>query len=256
MATKKPGQRNDDYADPYEESYETIDGDLSTGALRHWTYDISYYSRFSGDPNTVRATNATPPMDSRADKYPDDCVTFYYDDNQYAFVPGDRRLVSVGNDQNNVTLAEGDEVFSIKRVDYPPGAPLIGAEQTGVVATVYYYSARTGDLTSMEMYVDREESDFWRLTGHRVDDDTTVEVITRSSRDVTARHYGSTGTITLGKTARVEFPQGHSYTVDVHGLPDDKAEKYVEHITTAVNGVYKYDEVDAKVTHEGRIEDN
>lgn len=255
MAISRKSERNDDYADPYEEEFEEVDpDDTSVGSFRHWTYDIVYRSSHSDVPQTVRAVNATEPIDSRADQYPDGCVTFHDDGEEYAYIPDERRLLSVGHDQQNVTLAAGDDILRIEQVQYPPGAPLIGAEQTDVVATVHHRSDRTGSLTSFDMEVDREESSFWRLTGHRVSDDARVDVKTRKERDVIVKHYGRTGTLHLGKTARVEFPLGHSYSVDIHGLPDDKAGEYVERIEEAIESSYRYDEIEADVTHDGRIE--
>jgi hypothetical protein len=261
---KKPGQRNDDWAGDYEESYEPIDpSDMTVTSFRYGTYDIVYWNQ--GGKQTVRAPRATTPYRPEGlpgepddgDGGTDECVTFFDGGRKFAYHPEQQRLYSMAGDRP-LTLAEGDDIWRIKRVDYPPGAPVVGGAEEGVTATVWYKSERSGSRKSFEMDVSSTESECWRITGERVSDGARVEVVTRGERFVTAKHYGRTGDVVLGPTLRVEFPPGHRFTVDLVGLRDSRTEMAVEAIERALPGStrLRHDDIDIDVQHEGRIPDD
>jgi hypothetical protein len=246
--TKQPGRRNSEYADPYEESSERVDhSSLSAEHMGYHTYDITYPT--PSGTKTVRVRSAT--QTTRIDTVPDHYAYFWDDGRRLAYSPTDHRLVSLERDGVPMTLAQGDGIDRIEKVTYPPGAPVCGAIQTGVDATVYYRSARTGTMQEMEMHVRREEAEGWRLTGKRLSDGSRVEVHTRGERDTNVRHYPAWQT--LGKTARVEMPRGCQYTVDVENLPVEKGDDYADRIKSAIEGISRHDSVDVTVTNDGEL---
>lgn len=238
--------------DRYRTKTEDVEpGEVSDVLLQHHTVDITYRSRVNNRHQTIRSHGAIGPTEYN--DVPEGYMGFWDDGTHYAYGYGDVRLVSLEADSPR-TLAEGDEIIQIERVQFPQRAPVEGAVQKDVTATVYYWSPRSDALQSVEINVTRlEESERnpWRIVGKDVtDSDRRIEAAVRYEREITARGFGGPE-VTLGRTARIEFPEGHRFTVDIGGLKDDRTDSAVESIKSRLTKRRGYNDV--TVTHEGRI---
>lgn len=239
----------------YREKTEEIDPEEVSGVtLRHHTVDISYRSRVSKRRKTVRSNGAVEATEYNST--PEGFYGFWNDGQHLAYNPEERRLVSLEGDHPQ-TLASGDEIHRIERVQFPQRPPVVGAVQEGAEAEVFYFSERSGNLNSVTIEVERVEENTdnpWRITGKDVTDrDRRVEAMVRDERDITSKQWASKE-VHLGKVARVEFPLGHRYVVDIYDLPDDRAGKAIEKIQKRLTRRRGYNDVD--VSHEGRIPDD
>ncbi|WP_152520762.1 hypothetical protein [Halorhabdus tiamatea] len=171
------------------------------------------------------------------------------------YFPEDRVLKSV-NRERNVTLAEGDDILKIRRIEFPKPAPVAGTLQEDVEATVFYRSNQSGNIKSKTLTVSSIEGAGNKLRLFAEDDSKTYDILTDRNRRIKHR-YGDERTI--GRVVRVEFPEGHRYQVEIKGLTDEKATEIFGKDTTevlerAVNGGLKRQEVEVEVTHQGRID--
>jgi hypothetical protein len=243
------------YADQrYREKTETVDPeDVSEVTLRHHTVDITYRPRSGYRQKTVRSRAATGP--AKYNSVPEGFYGFWNDGQHLAYNPEERRLVSLEGDSPQ-TLAAGEEIHRIERVQFPQRPPVTGAVQEDVEAEVFYWSDRSENLCSVTIEVERVEENTnnpWRIRGQDVaDDDRRIEAMVRDERDITAKTWAS-NEVHLGKVARVEFPLGHRYVVDIRDLPDDKASSAIENIQRRLTKRRGYNNV--AVSHDGRIPD-
>ena len=241
------------YTDPrYREKTSEVDPDEVSGILlRHHTVDITYRSRSSKLRRTVRSHGATTP--AKYNNIPEGFYGFWNDGQGLAYDPEERRLVSLEGDTPQ-TLASGDEICQIEKVQFPQRPPVKGAVQEGVEANVFYWSNRSETLCSVTIEVGRVEENTdnpWRIRGKDVaDEDRRIEAMVRDERDITAKNWGS-NEVHLGKVARVEFLTGHRYVVEINDLPDHKASSAVETIKKRLTRRRGYNDVE--VSHEGRI---
>lgn len=231
-------------------------GDVTTNTFT-WgsAVDITYRSRFANyGTKTVRSVGAIEATDR--DNAPEGSVAFWDDGKKYAYHPEEQVLYSLEGDSPR-RISEDGGIVRIEDVGFKQRVPLDGAVQEGVEAEVYYWSSRSGNLTSVTIAVDRCEentSNPWRLSGKDASDSTRrIEAEVRHEREITSKPFGGNKQ-RLGRVARVEFPKGHRYTVDLNGLPDDKARDAVENIKSRLTKRRGYDDV--SVEHEGRIQRN
>lgn len=182
---------------------------------------------------------------------PDGFWSFYWKGNNYAYSPEEKRLISINKHQNQ-TIAHGEEIIKFERVRFPTNVPIKGAIGTDVEATVYYRSPLSDRMQSVPITVQSVEGRAARISGEEIGTDRRIEAITQKEREILSRH--GTQTRTLGKVARVEFPRGHRFTVDIEGLDDSKArERGEEAIVSELSGAFRNSD-DIDVSHEGRIE--
>lgn len=255
--TIKPG-RGKRFADPYEESYEDVP--LDNLPVRHKAVDLTYRTH-KGTRKTVRSTYMSEPSDSDRKQHgfgEDEPWWMFHGegDGYYAYHTDERILksldTSILRDGQDVTLASGDDILSAKRVKYPEPAVIDGTRQDGVEATVYYRSPRSDSIVSVDVMIENDYDHDPEMQATRQSDGERLYVWPRYHRKL-LKGSRSGGTF-LGRVCRVEFPVGHRYTVDVRGLPDYKADEYIERIQKAVDGAYRYDDVETEVTHDGRID--
>jgi hypothetical protein len=211
------------------------------------------YTTSHGNTKVVRAIQPTRASSFDADRFPSDvdfdsvsAYTFHDDGDAYAYTD-DGRLWSRGDSYRCV----GD-VDAVYRVDFPESAPVTGAVQDGVSVTVHYRSKRSGNLKTMridDVSVDWEGD---RVQGYHARRDRTVEVRAVFERGVVTKGSREEE---VGKCARIDFPAGHAYTVDVYGVADDDADSVHDSIESVVSKAVGVDDRDVDVTHDGRIDD-
>lgn len=219
------------FAPPYSETTEGIDPDtLSAERMRYNAFDFTYETH-SGT-RTVRSVRATSA--DRADYIPEGATKFWYEGRQYAFFPGECRMMSVGRDKQNVTVATADELVAVEEVTFPSPAPVEGGVSEGAEATIYYRSPQSDSMQSVTIEAEFIEGEGGRITGSDVGSDRQIEVLTRWERTITSRQGGKEQS--LGRTARVEFPRGRKFVVEVEGMMTDQSEKVKQRIRDNVRG--------------------
>lgn len=239
-----------EFAPEYREETEVIPPEkVSEVQLQHHTTDITYRTRKG--TRTVRARGATTP--SEYNEVPEGFLAFWDDGRRYAYNPAEMELITCARGGQHNTLATGDDLVRFEDVGFPGRVPIRGAVTDGVEATVYYRSNRSDKMQTVTVDVSMIEGQHrpYRFDGKR-DDGKRVEVVTVDERTVTVKHYGKTGELTLGRVARVEFPRGQRFTVDVEGITDERAEAAAERIKKyASSKITGADTV--TVSHEGRM---
>lgn len=198
----------------------------------------------STSPNTVDRFPADAPLDDG------NAYTFHDDGDGYAFTDADGRLWGYGDDHQYRALGDVDDVY---RVDLPEAAPVTGAVQDGVTVTVHYRSKRSGNMKTIrldDVSVDWEGD---RVRGYHARRDRRVEVDAVYERSVVSQSAKG-GDREVGKCARIDFPPGHTYTVDAYGVTDGRADDVADRIRDVFDPSFG-DDVDVEVTHDGRIDD-
>ena len=116
------------------------------------------------------------------------------------------------------------------------------------------------EITLQEVAVDWNGD---RVRGYHARRDRTVEAEAVFERSATTKGKRDTE---IGKVARIEFPEGHTFTVDIRGLTDDDAAHMwgsggedldaADVVREAVAEKFQRRDVDGvDVTHDGRIDD-
>ena len=243
--------RGKEFAPEYREEFEEIDPDnITEVTLAHRTVDITYFTRKR--TKTVRCVGAIG--QTSYNDVPDGFYSFFDSGTgkKYAYNPDEKRLISM-NDELNRTIAEGDDFHKFEEVTFPNSAVVKGAIGTDVEATVYYRSPRSEEMQSVTLAVSFMDGEAARISGEEVGTGRRLEAETRRERDIVSKH--GTEEMYLGKVARVEFPRGHQFTVEIEGLSDTKAEKKgEERIVKKVKKAFRNASVDISVTHNGRLE--
>jgi len=263
-----------EFAEPYEEHRVEVDeDDLTHSRFRGLTLvddsrrkssgktaiEFEYTTRH-GNPKVVRALQATSASSFDRDRFPEsadldgvEAYTFHDDGDGYAYTD-DGRMWSYGDDRTYRVVGDVDAVY---RVDLPESAPVTGAVQDGVSVTVQYRSNRSGNMKTIrldDVDVDWEGD---RVRGYHARRDRTVEVEAVYERSVVSKSY-SGGDREVGKCARIEFPAGHTYTVDVEGVADDEVDDVAgvlkQSLASDLEAITDND-VAVGVTHDGRIDD-
>lgn len=222
------------FAAEYEEDLEEIPLDSVTGSkLTHGdTLDFTYRTS-AGTRRTVRCYNGSP--SASYNETPEGFYSFHADGNEYAYSPDEQRLISINRNGTDVTVATSEDIVRVEAVTFGEAAPVVGAVEKDVGATVYYRSPRSDAMQSVTVTVEylegREAASEFSGTD---DKGRRVEVRTRWERDIVARDRSCERT--LGRVARVEFPRGKRLTVDVEGVPGDKIEDRLEAIERVIEG--------------------
>lgn len=232
---------------PYRETTSEIElADVSAVTMQtnplDWTYTTRHGTR------TIRSRKCGS-AGGISDDVPDEAVPFWHDGTKYAFHLEDRCLLSVGRTTETRTVASRAEIRRVETVSYPTSAPVEGAVSDGVEATIYYRSPRSDAMQTVTVDVTLVEGRGGRLSGEDVDGDRRIEAETRWERKVTSKH--GTTERPLGRTARVEFPRGQRFVVDVEGLGDRGVDRVREKLGRAAGSAVAEGEV--SVTHEGRL---
>ena len=248
--------RSDDgrrFAERYrEEKTELSPEEVSRSALQYHVYDIAYTTA-RGRSRTVRSVQAKPP--TSYNDVPEDFLSFWDDEDHYAYNPDTQVLKSINRGGTNMTIAEGEKVRSLIKINYPTRAVVVGAVQDGVTVRVFYRSNQSGRIKTMDVEIDESSGRFDanEIMGEAVDRDQRVKLRTKWERDIET--VGVKGQ-KLGKVVRVEFPRGHQYTLNIHGLTDQTAgEKVEERIRGAIAKKLHTSDLSIDVQHEGRIPD-
>lgn len=241
-------KREKKFASKYREEKEERDPEnITSVTLEHHTVDITYFTRHG--TKTVRCRGAMGK--ASYNDIPEGFYSFYHEGKQYAYNPEEKRLITVNKEQNR-TVAEGDEIYKFEMVHFPTRAPVKGAIDNDVEATVYYRSPRSDKMQSVTINVRFMEGQGVNISGKEIGTGRRIEATTQWERDIVSKH--GTKERTLGKVTRVEFPRGHRFTVEIEGIGENKAgERGEEAIARKVKKAFRYsDSID--VTHEGPIE--
>jgi len=207
------------------------------------------YSTAHGNTKTVRAIQATAAFD-RDRGLPDDTDAYtFYDGSDGFAVTDTMSLFRRGDDHTYRRVADDVDVFVVA---LPDPAPVTGAVQDNVSVTVHYRSSQSGNMKTIRLDDVSVDWDGNRVRGHHARRDRTVEVEAVHERSVVSKSFRG-GDREVGKCARIDFPAGHSFTVDAYNVPDDDAGRVHAAIEEAVRMVD--DDYDADVTPDGRIED-
>lgn len=246
-----------EFADPYEESYEELSPDeVTKSILQYATVDMTYKTH-RGNTKTVRSIKASEPYDGSDLTDADGCVTFYDSGNgdSYAFHVETQRLISRNKQSQNRTVATAEDFQQFRKVDYPDPAPVKGGIEEGVDATIYYRSPLSDRMQTVTIAVDSIEGGvaYYRIVGYEVNGDRRIEALTSYDRELRKVPSGTS----LGKVARVEFPKGHQFTIELEGMTTDQVEDAPERIKNLVESKYnKYsrqnEAITATVTHDGQ----
>lgn len=257
LTTTKSAENTDEkkYAEEYHEETEEIDADEVTAhRLSHKTTDITYVTG-QGTTRTVRVYGATPA--SSYNNVPEGFYGFFHNrDKKYAYSPEQDKLISIPSRDKTITVAESGDIIRYEAVSYPERAPVDGAVQEDVEATVYYRSPRSDSIQSVTIRVDHMEGRYpAMITGEEVDGDRLIEATLVHSRKIKTTVPENT----LGRVARVEFPKGHQFTLTVEGLTDQKVtDSRVESAEQKLKSFFERhahsDGIDVTLTHEGRME--
>jgi len=256
---ESPDKSEKEFAPPYEEEYEELSReDVTKATLRHNTVDMTYSTR-GGKTKTVRCTQATEPYGDTSD-LPDGCVTFFdytTGGDSYTFNIDSLRLISCNTRGQNRTVATADDFQHFRKVIYPDPAPVKGAVEEGVEVTIYYRSPRTDRMQTVTIIAESVESSAFRITGEEVDGDRRIEALTRGEREITKTLNGGS----LGKVARVEFPKGHTFTLEIENMTRDEAEDAAERIKPLIEAKYnkynrRHGDITATIIHEGQVKYN
>lgn len=235
-------------APEYEEEYEDVTAPVNDDTVRSNVYRITYETHM-GTERTVRAQYMSS---LRLDRVPDGMYRFEdpSSEREYLYDPEEVNLYTVRDDGPN--LVSEDPQF--EKVIFPESAPIYGAVQDDVVATVYYWSPLSDELQSVEVEVGSTYDSPHNVSGEIVETGQHVDFRMTHDREI------KTFDRVLGRVAAVEFPEGHSFTVNVKGLSDEKAEEYYKDkpSTQVIEETLaaKFDsELDIEVEHNGRIEE-
>lgn len=233
-----------------EETTDHSPADVSASMFATETVVDFTYVTLQGSRRTIRAVNPTGP--ASYNDVPEGFFGFWVGGSRYAYNPDDQRIITISRDGQTRTVAESDQVRSITEIEYPTRAVVVGAIQEDVTVQVFYRSNQSGRIKSMEVEVEHIEGKYaiGELTGHSVDLDARVEVRTKWEREIKTK--GRRGR-TLGRVVRVEFPRGHRFVVDVHGLKERDLEHAPERIRSAISRRLNTREIDAVVSHDGPI---
>lgn len=239
------------FAESYREDITDRDPDevshsLFTGST---ILDLTYLTRANNE-RTLRVMTAMSP--GKYDDYPEGFLAFHHGNTRYAYNPEQRVLMTANRDAENRVVAKGDQIRTISEVRFPTAAVVVGKPQKDVEAKVFYRSNRSGRIKTMQVEVDFMEGRHspGSFAGHSIGLDTRVDLLTRWER--TIETTGKRGR-TLGRVVRVEFPRGHRFVVDVHGIENDAAERVRSQIRHKIDGLYRDSTIKARVEHEGPI---
>jgi len=237
------------FASEYREEKEELDPEnITSVTLEHHTLDITYFTRRGS--KTIRSRNAMAP--ASYNDIPDGFYSFHDDGRKYAYNSEEKRLITVNDDQNR-TVAEGDDLYKFEMVGYPTRAVVRGAIDTDVEATVYYRSPRSDEMQSVTINVGWMEGQAAQISGKEVGTGRRIEATTRWERDIVSKH--GTKERSLGKVTRVEFPRGHRFSINIEGLSESKAgERGEKRIAKRVKKAFRSSDISIDVTHEGEIE--
>lgn len=209
--------------------------------------DISYETS-QGTVRTVRAR--TPSSPTSYDDVSEEFLIFWHDGERYAYNPEKRILKSINSGGRDVTLAEGDSIRSLTEIQYPTRAVVVGAVQDGITARVFYRSNQSDQIKTMDVEIAESAGrlsagEITGMAGGR-----RVRMLTQWEREIET--VGSQSH-SLGRVVRVEFPRGHRYTINVHGLEDSQAELTEDRIKRAVAKSVGTSDVEVEVEHNGRM---
>lgn len=240
------------FASEYSERTERVElEDISKSLLTHGDALDFTYRTGPGSTRTIRCHHGRGP--ASYNEVPEGYYAFYHNGDKYGYSIEDRRIKSLNQGGTDVTVATENDILRVERVKYTERAVVEGAVGKDVQATVYYRSPASDRMQTMTIgvtYLEGRRSAS-EITGE-ADDGTRVKVLTRWERTIKVSVRG--GYRTIGRVARVEFPKGHRFSVTVEGLGDDRAESKAESMERKLAKVFRHDDVDIDVTHEGRLE--
>lgn len=241
-------KREKDFASEYREETEELDPEnITSVTLEHHTVDIHYHTRKG--TKTVRCRSATGP--TSYNDIQEGSYSFYFEGRNYTYNPEDKRLISVGSEQDTI-VAEGDEIYKTELVNFPTRAVVEGAIDSEAEATIYYRSPHSDEMQSVTVEVSYMEGQAAEINGKEVGTGRRIRARTRWERDIVSKH--GTSERTLGKVTRVEFPKGHRFTVEVEGIDEGKAgERGEDRIAKYVKKAFRHSD-SVEVTHEGELE--
>lgn len=230
-------QKTKEYANEYYEETEDISLHAVTGTTFGRPLDITYTTH--NGTKTIRSVSAHSSLN-----FSDDLYVFYDEEKKYGFDIDSKKLYSVDQSRDTPlrTIADQTDIVAITRVKFPTRAPVVGAIQTDVQATIYYRSPRSNKMQSIEIKVSHNENDV-KFEGKCTESGDWVEALCIHEREISKKHPKQH----LGRVTRVEFPRGHRFTIDVEGISDERVTNIKEAIESSIKDEY-YLPVDASVS--------
>lgn len=243
------------HAPPYHEEHTEQDvSQISPDLLTVGSFEITYRTG-KGTTKSIRFHSSREPitddpfMDTE-DLDPSYRVFTTLQNGTYAYNPETQTLVSM-NSESPVTVATGDEIESITRVQYPDGAPIVGAIESDVSATIHYRTAPDEDPISVTIYVTSIDWDGTRITGRDTQRERTITAVSTYERKIQSRT--SNRTQTLGHVSRIEFPRGRTFTVELEGVTESGAGETAAEIETMLRKRFSDDWMGVDVSDTGDL---
>lgn len=254
----------------YRENKRVIELDeLSHGELKKWdAIEVDYLSQ-QGAEKTIRGGDPRSPSTLQPDDF--EGIVFGRKPT-YGINPSTRKLFKMNGSKKDPTLlVRLDSHTEIRGIEFPGPVPVDGAVQEDVTATVWYKSSRNGNIKNVDVDVRNVEGSYGQngtgagqsllIEGTNKYRKGTIEAESAWERRIYTRHQGTTRK--LGRVLRVEFPEGHQFTVKLKGLPDEKSDmagrKLQEYAQTIIK---QYDaspgdteDFQVEVEYDGEIEE-
>jgi hypothetical protein len=240
-----------EFAPEYAEKTEEIDPEeITATVLKHHTTDFTYFTRKG--TKTVRCVSGQTP--ANYNETAEGFISFYDDGTEYAYNPEEQRLITINRNGENRTIAQADDFYKFENVQYPERAPVEVAVDTDVEATIYYRSPQSDRMQTVTIEVSLLEGNLSapEISGKEVGTGRRIKAQTRWEREIVSKH--GTTERPLGKVARVEFPKGHAFTVQVEGLGDETADRAPDQIANKVQSAFRSKGVSVNVSHDGRLD--
>jgi len=235
---------NKEFAEEYYEETEEIElGEVTATTLRD-PIDFTYKT-YNGT-KTVRSISAHSSL-----HFSDNLYVFYDSGTQYGFNIESKTLYSVDQSRETPihTIASPDDILTVEQVSFPTRAPVVGAIQTDVPATIYYRSPRSDQMQSVEIEVSHNENDIL-FEGESTQNGDWIRALCIHERTIQKEHPQRH----LGRVTRVEFPRGQSFTVNIEGIPDDNIAEIEDRLESTIEGTYPIpDDAAISVSHSRQL---
>jgi hypothetical protein len=232
------------FADEYHEQAEKISlSQITTTTLRN-PIDFTYKT-YNGT-KTVRSISAHSSLN-----FSDELFVFYDNDTKYGFNVESKTLYTVDRSRETPIrkIASPDNILTVEQISFPTRAPVVGAIQTDVPATIYYRSPRSDQMQSIEIKVSHNENDIL-FEGESTQNGDWIRALCIHERTIRKEHPQRH----LGRVTRVEFPRGQSFTVNIEGISDDNIAEIEDRLESTIDGTYPIpDDATISVSHSEQL---
>lgn len=243
MTDTNPSTSKKFAAEYYEKTEEIELTEITATTLRD-PIDFTYKT-YNGR-KTVRSISAYSSL-----HFSDELYVFHNNDTKYGFNIESKTLYSVDQSRETPihTIASPDDILTVERVSFPTRAPVVGAIQTDVPATIYYRSPRSDQIQSVEIEVSHNENDIL-FEGESTQNGDWIRALCIHERMIRKEHPQQH----LGRVTRVEFPRGQAFTVEIEGISDDNIAEIEDRLKSTIDGTYPIpDDAAISVSHSKQL---